>query len=157
MSVTEHRRDPLTGLADREAYDERLADELARLTEHDRGLAVVHFDVDRFAGVNDARGRAAADHALRCVAAVLEGACRRSDAVFRFGADEFALLLPRATTDDARSVAARVAARLRATALGLTMSYGVASADSRDARRVQEAADAALGAAKRGATSAGRP
>src|SRR4051794_16857518 len=146
-------RDALTGLADRRAYGKRLAGELARLTRYGGELALVLFDLDDFEGVNDARGAAVADEVLRRVAAVLAASCRRGDAAFRLGGDEFALLLPQANAEGAERVAARVAARVRATALGVTMSHGIATVDDHDPTRLHEAAAAALRAARRRLTS----
>ena len=85
--------DPLTGLANRRAFDQALARALF-LTQNGGGpFAVAHLDLDLFKAVNDTMGHAAGDHVLTRVAGVLRAETRRSDVVARVGGDEFVLLL----------------------------------------------------------------
>ncbi len=153
-------KDPLTGLANRRAFDERMASEWSRARRERKPLALLLVDVDHFKSFNDAYGHLEGDNCLRHVAAVLEACARRGgDFAARIGGEEFALILPGAS----RSAAATVAEHLRGAIAGLgvkhekvpegrvTISAGVAatttaSADSPDFLINQ--ADAALYEAK---------
>jgi diguanylate cyclase (GGDEF)-like protein len=89
--------DPLTGLANRVLFLDRLTQTLARLRRRpDRNFAVVFLDLDRFKQINDTWGHAAGDRLLLTVAARLRSCLRPQDTVARFGGDEFALVLDEA-------------------------------------------------------------
>ncbi|OHV74227.1 GGDEF domain-containing protein [Pseudofrankia sp. BMG5.36] len=96
--------DPLTGLANRALFGDRLAQALARRARAPARLAVFFCDLDEFKHVNDALGHAAGDELLRMTARRLLTSVRASDTVARLGGDEFAILLD-ATTDDPRGSA----------------------------------------------------
>jgi diguanylate cyclase (GGDEF)-like protein/putative nucleotidyltransferase with HDIG domain len=122
------RRDPLTGLLNRGEFHDMLATSVARLAGHpEQVLSLAVFDLDRFKDVNDIGGHSAGDRLLRATAAALTAVCRSSDAAFRIGGDEFALLLPDCDADDAGAIAKRAAdaiARLEGSA---GASWGVAT------------------------------
>ena len=89
--------DPLTGLANRVLFLDRLTQTMARLRRRpDRSFAVVFLDLDRFKQINDTWGHAAGDRLLLTVAARLRSCLRPQDTVARFGGDEFALVLDEA-------------------------------------------------------------
>lgn len=111
------RRDVLTGLLNRAAFEQYLQDEIARARRYGRTLALALFDVDHFKLINDRFGHPAGDEALRPVARVLQSSLRQSDAVFRYGGDEFAALCP----ETAGVVMARVLERLEEKLRGLTL------------------------------------
>ncbi|MCW2983014.1 MAG: hypothetical protein JWR63_584, partial [Conexibacter sp.] len=85
--------DPLTGLANHRAFQERLRAEVARARRHGRSVAVALVDVDHFKTVNDAGGHAVGDAVLCAVAAHLRDHLRAEDLLARVGGDEFAVLL----------------------------------------------------------------
>jgi diguanylate cyclase (GGDEF)-like protein len=87
-------QDALTGLQNRRAFLETGDAEVARSKRYGRPLAVIFLDLDDFKQINDSRGHAAGDAALRATAMALLGALRSSDQVARLGGDEFAVLLP---------------------------------------------------------------
>ncbi|MFT4077383.1 MAG: diguanylate cyclase [Asticcacaulis sp.] len=103
------RSDPLTSLANRRAYDERLASEWARAERSDTALALLSIDVDFFKRYNDTYGHSAGDHCLQAVAAMLANGIRQEiDLAARPGGEEFALILPDTPLPRARLVAERV-------------------------------------------------
>ena len=100
--------DPLTNLANRTLFKQRVEMALQRARRRD-GVVVMFLDVDNFKAVNDSVGHAAGDQLLVVVAARLLNATRGSDTVARFGGDEFALLLENVRDEDeARIVADRI-------------------------------------------------
>jgi diguanylate cyclase (GGDEF)-like protein len=119
------RIDPLTGLGNRRAFDEALTTELARAARSGRPLSLVVADLNGFKAINDAQGHLAGDRCLRHVAAVLRATVRTPDTCFRWGGDEFALLLEETTHADAEAVAERVAGALRGEG-ALSLGYGIA-------------------------------
>jgi len=150
------RRDPLTGLPNRRAFEEDLAREAARAARTGASLSVVMLDVDRFKAVNDGHGHAAGDSVLRAVAARAAAAIRAGDLLARVGGEEFAILLPGADLARAAEAAERVRATLAerpveagGTALAVTASLGCAALASGEAPEALVArADARLYAAK---------
>ena len=146
--------DPLTGLANRRAFDQRLAEEVSRAVRHQMPLALLVVDIDHFKAYNDHYGHPAGDVCLRQVAAVLsQCAGRPTDLVARLGGEEFAVLLPHQGGADAMQVAERCLQAVEAAAIAhagssitahLTVSIGVALyAAKRQGRSrvVQAAAD----------------
>lgn len=101
--------DPLTGLANRRAFDRGLAREMARAQRYGTPLALVIADIDSFKEYNDTFGHPAGDERLKAIAQLLKNNVRDLDMVARYGGEEFAILLPH--TDKAGAVA--LAERLR--------------------------------------------
>ena len=85
--------DPVTGLANRALFAERVRHAIARSRREHRGVALVFLDLDDFKTINDSLGHAAGDEVLARVAQRLASSIRASDTAARFGGDEFALLL----------------------------------------------------------------
>lgn len=87
-------RDPLTGLPNRAAWDERVALEVARQQRYGGQLLLAVLDVDHFKRINDSFGHLAGDRVLKIIANELRKRLRKTDFIARFGGEEFALLLP---------------------------------------------------------------
>lgn len=129
------RRDPLTGVANRRAFDERLAAEHARCTRYGRPFSFAMVDLDHFKRVNDTHGHQAGDLTLVTVANILVAQLRTSDLVGRYGGEEFVLMLPETPPDAALLVADRCRATIQQTpleyqgkAFNVTASIGVMNA-----------------------------
>ena len=108
------RRDPLTGLGNRRAFDEALDRVVAGARRSDRPMSLVIADIDDFKSVNDTHGHLEGDRCLRAVAAVIAGTVRPSDATFRWGGDEFAVIMPSTDAEQAEAAVRRVAAAVSA-------------------------------------------
>ncbi len=100
---TDSRTDPLTGLANRRHFEERLEEEASRARRHGTPLALVMIDIDHFKAVNDRHGHEAGDRVLEGVADGLRQHFRDGDLVCRLGGEEFVLLLPHADAEGARA------------------------------------------------------
>jgi diguanylate cyclase (GGDEF)-like protein len=144
------RTDPLTGIANRRAFDEQLARECASARRHGGDLSLLVIDVDGFKTINDAQGHAVGDAVLTRIAAICAAQRRAGDLVARIGGDEFAILLPRTPARGAEAVVAELERRITAepvTAGGApvaaTAAIGVATAAHRaDPDALLKAADA---------------
>ncbi len=132
-------RDPLTGLHNRLAYDERVMQEFARWKRYGQSMVLMMIDVDHFKHVNDTYGHKAGDKALVLIADQLRNHLRESDFLARFGGEEFVVLMPE--TDIASAVVA--AEKLRAavekcqfhyqnTQISITFSAGLAQLRKND-------------------------
>jgi diguanylate cyclase (GGDEF)-like protein/PAS domain S-box-containing protein len=146
--------DPLTGLANRRLFDERLDQEMADAIRHSRSLAVAILDLDRFKEVNDQFGHPAGDRALSDTAKRLQRVLRRGDLLARVGGEEFAWILPEVHSHGAWAAVERARHSVGDQpyeGIGqLTISIGVAlRADLADAAVLYEHADESLYRAKR--------
>jgi diguanylate cyclase (GGDEF)-like protein len=151
------RTDGLTGLLNHPTFAEHLAAAVAR---HEP-FSLVMLDLDTFKSVNDTFGHQAGDRLLREIALAIVAAGRESDLVFRYGGDEFALILPGADSEAAVHVAERVRVAVEAVggkgteweagAIHVSSSFGVATfpADGDTAETILLAADRACFVAKR--------
>jgi diguanylate cyclase len=106
------RFDPLTGLANRRACEERATLELARLQRSGEALSVAYLDFDGLKQINDKRGHAAGDAALIHLANTAQSELRPTDLLSRVGGDEFVLLLPDTDYDEATTAIRRIQRRL---------------------------------------------
>jgi diguanylate cyclase (GGDEF)-like protein len=155
------RRDPLTGLPDRNFLISRLATLLEGDRAADRQFAVLFLDLNNFKQINDSHGHLFGDRVLRSVAGRLSECVREGDHVTRFGGDEFVVLLEGVTKPDEISpVVARIHDALASPIVlpegefSLSLSIGVAQSapHHRTADDVLSDADREMYAAKRAAT-----
>jgi diguanylate cyclase (GGDEF)-like protein len=146
--------DALTGLKNHGTFGE----DLSAAIERRETFAVLMIDLDDFKAFNDRRGHEAGNERLKRIAEALRAACRERDEVYRYGGDEFALLLPWTSAHGAMGVAQRIRLSVaQATrgegdpATGTRCSIGVACYpdDGADRTSLLQAADRALYSAKR--------
>ncbi len=150
--------DPLTGLANRALFTDRLEHAVELQRRDHRPLALIYLDLDHFKLVNDRMGHAAGDALLVCVAERLRGALRTSDTVARLGGDEFAVLIEEGA-DESLVTAHRVVTAFNATftidgqALAMRASVGLVPAQpdatTMSAGQLLKCGDVAMYAAKR--------
>jgi diguanylate cyclase (GGDEF)-like protein len=147
--------DPLTGLANRALFQDRLQQALARADRDDETVVLVLLDLDHFKAVNDVLGHAGGDELLREVASRIEGRVRESDTVARLGGDEFAIILE--DMSDAQDAAPAAQDILDALSESLvldgheipvTASIGIAVRPPSEGDRLLKDADAAVYRAK---------
>ncbi|MGK2938290.1 MAG: EAL domain-containing protein [Solirubrobacteraceae bacterium] len=105
--------DPLTGLANRRAFERALDNQLANVRRYGAQGALVVFDLDHFKAVNDTMGHTAGDAVIVNAARILRDLLRESDVIARLGGDEFAVLLPRADHEEAVDVARKLVTEIR--------------------------------------------
>ncbi len=157
--------DPLTGLANRALFNDRLDTALRTARRHNSTLALLFLDIDDFKGINDVHGHAAGDRVLSTIARRLEGCVRETDTVARMGGDEFTVLLTDIQSEGAVSetvarILAVMAEPLDAESGAVKMpscSIGIACypADGEDADTLLSQADDDMYRIKRQRSSAG--
>ena len=147
--------DDLTGLYTRRHFDTCSAVELGRAEEKSADLALLMVDLDDFKAINDSHGHSVGDRVLRTGAWAIRDAVRDTDLVFRYGGDEFTILLPDTAAEEATVVAERVRRAVEGEGIGeadssVTVSIGVAAypAHATVLMDLLLAADEALYAAK---------
>lgn len=151
-------RDPLTGLFNRRYLDETLPRVLAHMMALGRPVSVIMADADYFKRINDTYGHQAGDQVLSTLGANLREVMRVGDIVCRYGGEEFLLVLPGASLDDALQKAEQLRGALSCVPVALgcgetlyvTLSLGVAACPfhAEDAESLMHAADQALYMAK---------
>jgi diguanylate cyclase (GGDEF)-like protein len=153
IAEKEAKTDILTGLFNRRAYYEISTMEYQRLLRHNRTLSIIMFDIDHFKQVNDTYGHDTGDFVLKTVAAIVQDVIREYDYAFRMGGDEFLLLLPETTNEQALILAERIRKRIenkiltvKDNKLSLTASFGVSEYNhiDRSIEQIVKRADEAL-------------
>ena len=151
-------RDPLTGLFNRRYLEETLTREARRAVREGYPLSVLMADLDHFKDLNDAFGHAAGDAVLREIGRIIAELVRGEDVACRFGGEEFVVVLPKATLDNARRRADGLREQIKARQIGdsariyppITVSIGVAAfpSDGASVEQLILAVDSALYRAK---------
>ena len=150
-AVTDH----LTGLYNHRYFQERLAEEVSRAIRLHSAVSLVMLDIDDFKWINDSHGHLIGDAVLKGLADICRRTCRAEDPVCRIGGEEFAVILPSQTLDEARGLGERLRLEVAGSVLPggstITISLGVGEAprQASGARELYACADAALLAAKR--------
>ncbi len=158
--ISAHQRathDPLTGLPNRLAYDERFSTEMARWKRYKTPLSLLIWDIDFFKQINDTFGHKAGDKTLVLIAKLLSHHCRETDFVSRFGGEEFTMLLSDTNAQAALQSANNIRQIIEATAfnsngekISITISCGITQLTSDDSgESAFNRADEALYAAKK--------
>lgn len=150
-------RDELTGLVNRRAMNTAVLEELMRFKRHQRAFCLAILDIDNFKRINDQFGHQAGDAVLQALARHLTGHFAMPDHVARWGGEEFVILLPECTLDEAIAMLDAMRAQFghvvggdAVPAYGVTFSTGVTQACAGDLpTQILERADAALYQAKR--------
>jgi diguanylate cyclase (GGDEF)-like protein/putative nucleotidyltransferase with HDIG domain len=142
--------DELTGLLNHGYFHQRMDEEISRCSRYGNVFSVIFLDVDLFKSYNDAFGHLAGDDVLRQISRYIKESIRGIDIAFRYGGDEFAVILPESALDDARYVAERIRQRIESEmesrGMALTCSIGIAAwpTDGAMRERLLQAADCAL-------------
>jgi diguanylate cyclase (GGDEF)-like protein len=152
------RIDPKTGLFNARYFAEALEDELARAGRFERPLSLIMGDLDLLRDINNTYGHLAGDAVLSGIAQIFREELREYDVPSRFGGEEFAIVLPETSGEDAVAIAERIRRSLAATKfvvsgsepIRATISLGVACfpRDGRDAKELLKRADEAVYKAK---------
>lgn len=122
--------DTLTGLGNREGFNRQLAAEMSRAKRYDHPLNLAVLDLDGFKAINDAFGHQVGDETLIHVAEVIGEQKREGDSAFRWGGDEFALIVPQVGMDDARRALERYARAIESIDVeGRTLSVSIGLAN----------------------------
>lgn len=121
-------KDFLTGLYNRRHLEEIAPKEIARAARYGHFLSVIMIDIDGFKAINDTLGHNQGDEVLKSVSHAFEWLCRETDYIFRWGGDEFILLLPETSEDGAKEVMERLEEKLNEK--DLFISYGIISLNS---------------------------
>ena len=145
----ESRVDSLTGLFNRRGFDDIFDRRLGSVARSKQPLALIYLDSDNLKDINDNKGHEAGDRFIVRLATVLKSVARRSDFIFRWGADEFAVIPECATPDMAVRLAERLRTAVEERTAG-TISVGVYHGIPSSADDALAAADAAMYAAKQG-------
>ncbi len=146
------RFDPLTGVANRALFRDKLDDSLARAIRTERPCALLFIDLDRFKGVNDNLGHHAGDRLLREAATRLRQAAGAGASIGRLGGDEFAVLIPGASPRRAEAVSRTIVAALARpfeldgvpTTIGASVGFALGPQDGATAETLLRSADLAL-------------
>ncbi|MDP3875371.1 MAG: GGDEF domain-containing protein [Methylobacter sp.] len=149
-------RDPLTGLPNRNAYNERMETELARWKRYHSPLSIIVWDIDHFKNINDNYGHKAGDKVLLLIAKQLSDHSRATDFISRFGGEEFTMLLPNTDKKSAlvlanqlRQTIEKTGFNASGTSVAITISCGVTEFIANDTEETAfERADQALYQAK---------
>lgn len=131
--------DPLTGIGNRAALDVCVAREIELAKRHDTSLSLMILDVDEFKNINDTHGHKVGDDIIKLFVQVLQDSVRGSDICFRYGGDEFVIVLSRTEPEGAKIIAERIRKKIAdgdfdcdGETLALTTSVGVTSLHTGD-------------------------
>lgn len=154
------RSDPLTGVFNRQAMEEDLSSEFSRSKRYKKVFGIVMADIDHFKKVNDTYGHAVGDEVLKSFAKILKKCLREVDVIYRFGGEEFLILMPETHADPSLIAALRLQKKVESHVmksivdsslkLQVTASFGVSvyKEDDESYQDIMQRADQALYMAK---------
>jgi len=150
-------KDPLTGVGNRAAMNTTLQRELEKAFRHNRSLGIIMMDIDHFKKINDKYGHSVGDVALQSLVECAEKSIRISDMIFRYGGEEFVIVLPETDPSGVLRLAKRIRrrvekleTRVQNNVINITVSLGIATLqESDDEKSFVSRADHALYKAKR--------
>lgn len=156
VALLKAQRDPLTGVYNRTALTESLARDVELAQRHQTPLSIIVLDIDHFKNINDSYGHAAGDCLLKNLVACANHSIRRCDMLFRFGGEEFVVLLNNTDEKGALRLAERIRRNVEKDSyqcgeqiIRMTLSAGIAQLQKQDIEtRLFERADQALYQAK---------
>ena len=159
--------DPLTGLLNRRVMEDVLKREFTRAVRYKKSLTVVFIDLDDFKKINDTYGHDCGDDLLKHVAKLLKEMCRETDVVARFAGDEFVIILPETSSENAELLLSRLVKDLskyplkkRKAIIPVSISFGAAStkdASIKSHKQLLKKADQKLYLAKKEKKSTQKP
>lgn len=152
------QKDALTGICNRAALDESLRTEVSLAGRHRTPLSIIVFDIDHFKSINDRFGHSLGDNAIKAVVKCAQHCARSTDMLFRYGGEEFVMILRNTTLNGARLLAERIRRKVeklecqgKRKPIAMTVSAGVAALETGEtAQSLFERTDAALYVAKNG-------
>lgn len=150
-------RDPLTGIPNRLAYEERIGLEVNRFKRNKTPMCLAMWDIDHFKNVNDTYGHDAGDRVLKLLSKIITTRVRKVDMFARIGGEEFVLLMPETSIDDALNLNDQLRKSLENSGFNykgapcpITASVGIAAIDEHDTpEQLLNKADKALYRSKR--------
>lgn len=151
-------KDPLTELYNSRHFYMQLEDEIRRSERYLHPLALIFIDIDKFKAINDTYGHMVGDQALLLIAKKMQASLRSQDSAYRFAGDEFTVILPETTADNAKFVADRIKAEMEKETLvvceqeipQITLSIGIAEYQRNEKReRFLHRADVTMYEAKK--------
>lgn len=120
-------RDPLTGLHNRHYFHDTLAQEVKRAHRYDRRLALIFFDIDDFKAINEEIGHLGGDAVLEETAQRLRSVVRGADIACRVGGDEFGVILPESSIDEAQRLFQRLQLAVQSQPIGRVPTVGLSA------------------------------
>lgn len=127
--------DGLSGLYNRAYFDDRLKEEYDRALRHGHSMSIAMIDLDHFKSINDTYGHPAGDTVISGIASIIQQQCRSIDIACRYGGEEFVLILPETTPDQAYALCQRIRERCELMSWSqhpsraVTLSVGVVGTD----------------------------
>jgi two-component system cell cycle response regulator len=149
-------RDELTGLYNWRCFQDRLEQEVARNKRQGHPMCLIFFDVDNLKSYNDTYGHSGGNEVLKAVAqSILQSIRKEVDSAYRFGGDEFSVILPEVRSDQAVCIANRVVEKLTDTAYQyISLSFGITELTTKmDSEMLLKYADQAMYIAKNNSTN----
>ncbi|MDH5325802.1 MAG: GGDEF domain-containing protein [Gammaproteobacteria bacterium] len=156
-AVNAANKDPLTGIGNRSAMNTSVQREIELASRHNRSLGIIMMDVDHFKTINDTYGHSAGDLCLQSLVECTEKSVRISDMIFRYGGEEFVIVLPETDIQGVLRLAKRIRRRVERLQtqvnkqqISMTVSLGITVlAETDDDKSLFARADEALYKAKR--------